>query len=326
MKKIVGAIAMAGGLLAASTAVAEEVLRAVTSLPTNNVTTRRFNDFADLVNETGAGVVRIEIIGGPEAIPPDQQDTALRNGIVDIQTGPATYYAGVVPESQAMVGSTISAAESRENGSFDMLREAWRERLGAELISWIGAETDYYIFLRELPKLDADGNLVAEGLKLRSVPTYRDWFDALGAENVMMQQSEIFSALERGIVDGFGWISIVSDVGVNRLLKARVGPPVWNASAVIMANGRRFDALPDEAKKVLSEAAMQIEATIAKEASGEVAEDEEKLKAAGVELVTLEGEAGRKHVDKAHNVVWAALEVNHPEFTAKIKPLLYPAD
>jgi TRAP-type C4-dicarboxylate transport system substrate-binding protein len=204
-----------------------------------------------------------------------------------------------------------------------MLGEAWRERLGAELISWIGADTDYYIFLREPPNLDGDGNLVTEGLKLRSAPTYRDWFNALGVENVMMQQSEVFSALERGIVDGFGWISIVSDVGVNRLLKARVGPPVWSASATIMANGRRFDALPDEVKEVLRQAAKKIEEKIAEEAAAEVAEDEEKLKAAGVQLVTLQGEAARRHVEKAHNVVWDALEAIQPEFTARIRPLMY---
>ena len=324
MKQLTCTTALAIGLFVAQGAAAQEVIRAIHSLPDNNDTTRKFNQFVDVVNETGKGVIRIDVVGGPEAIPPNQQDTALRNGVFDMQEGPSGYYYGVVPEGNALTGATISAQQARENGAFAALDKAWRERLNAELISWIGAETQYYIYLREAPELEADGSIDFSGLKFRSVGTYRDWFDALGVENVMMQQSEVFSALERGIVDGFGWISIVSDVGVNRLIAARVGPPVWRANTVIMMNGDRYDSLSDEAKTILSDAAIEVENSITETMPALIAADEDKLKEAGVELVTLEGEAGKRHVRTAHEVVWNALDKINPEFVAQVRPLMYP--
>ncbi|WP_164738107.1 type 2 periplasmic-binding domain-containing protein [Frigidibacter oleivorans] len=304
---------------------AEEVLRGVSALPPNNVITQSFLEYVDMVNEAGAGVVRIEVIGGPEAIPPGQQDTALRNGVIDIQGGPAGYYAGTVPESEALTGATVTAAEARANGAFDMLKAAWRDRLGAELLAWNGNGTQYYLYLSEVPELDAEGNVVLSGKKLRSAGTYRDWFDAIGAENVMMEQSEVFSALERGVVDGFGWIAFVSDVGVNSLLKARVGPAVWQGSPVIMMNGARYDALPDEAKAVLQDAALALEEKIAAEMPARMASEEERLTADGIELIEPAPDAAARYSDVAYSVVWDKLAKTAPEFEAAIKPLLYPA-
>ncbi|WP_420006298.1 hypothetical protein [Arenibacterium sp. LLYu02] len=324
MKKILFAMAAAAAMLQGTPTMAQEVLRAIHALPENNDTTRKFRQFIDIVNRNGEGVVQIEIIGGPESIPSNQQDTALRNGVVDMQEGPSGYYFGVVPEGNALQGATITSQEARENGAFEILNDAWRDRLGAELIGWIGAETKYYIYLREDPVLTEDGGVDFSGLKFRSVGTYRDWFTSLGVENIMMPQPEVFSALERGIIDGFGWISIVTDVGVNRLISARVGPPVWRANTVIMMNGDRYDALSDEAKTILAEAAIELENSISETMPDLVAADEAQQAEAGVEFVTIEGEAGEAYVRQAHDLVWDALEAASPEFTAEIKPLMYP--
>ncbi|MCA8883597.1 MAG: hypothetical protein KDA50_07605 [Rhodobacteraceae bacterium] len=324
MKKFLAAAATAIGVGLAGGAQAEEVLRGVAALPTNNVITQSFLEYVEMVNAAGEGIVRIEVIGGPEAIPPTQQDTALRNGVVDIQGGPAGYYAGTVPESEALTGAAVTAAEARENGAFDLLRGVWRDRLGAELLAWNGNGTQYYIYLREMPEFDADGNVTLAGKKLRSAGTYRDWFDALGAENVMMSQSEVFSALERGVVDGFGWITFASDIGVNRLLKARIGPAVWQGSPVIMMNGNRYDALPEDAKRVLQDAALALEAKISAEMPTRVAHEEERLKADGIALVEPEPEAAARYKDLAYSVVWDKLEADLPDYAAQIRPLLYP--
>ena len=324
MKQFLRMAAMAVGIGWAGTAPAEAVLRGGAALPPNNVITQSFLEYVEMVNEAGKGIVSIQVIGGPEAIPPTQQDTALRNGVIDIQGGPAGYYAGSVPESEALTGATITAAQARQNGAFELLRSAWRSRLGAELLAWNGSGTRYYIYLRDMPEFDADGNVLLFGKKLRSAGTYRDWFDALGAENVMMSQSEVFSALERGVVDGFGWITFASDIGVNRLLKARVGPAVWQGSPVIMMNGARYDALPEAAKTVLQEAALALEAKITAEMPARIAEEEERLKADGISLVEPEPEAAARYEDLAYSVVWTKLEADLPDFAAKIRPLLYP--
>lgn len=324
MKYKLSGLVLAASLALASAAHAEETLRAIAALPQNNVITKSFMRYIDIVNENGKGVISIQFSGGPEAIPPTQQATALRNGVIDLQGGPAGYYAGTLPESDALTGSTVTAAEARENGAFDMLKTVWRKTLDAELLAWNGAGTQYYVYMGKEPTLNDAGDLDLSGTKLRSAGTYRDWFSSMGAKNVMMKQSEVFGALDRGIVDGFGWITFVSDIGVNRLIKARVGPAVWQGSPVIMINGARYDSLSDDAQQVLQDAAIELEKLIFEEMPASIANEEARLKADGVKLFELEGEAGQRHIDKAHGVLWSKLEKNSPEFAAKIKPLLYP--
>lgn len=60
------------------------------------------------MNAEGKGLVRIKYIGGPEAVPPNQQSTAVRNGMIDLQLGPPAYYLGQVPEADAMFGSNVT--------------------------------------------------------------------------------------------------------------------------------------------------------------------------------------------------------------------------
>ena len=99
MKLAIGAAFLAAGILCTTSTFAEETLRGVSALPKNNIVTQSFFDYVEIVNKAGKGIVHIDIVGGPEALPANQQDTALRNGVIDIQSGPAGYYSGVLPES-----------------------------------------------------------------------------------------------------------------------------------------------------------------------------------------------------------------------------------
>ena len=52
------------------------------------------------------------------------------------------------------------------------------------------------------------------GLKLRITPVYREFFQALGATVVQTAPGEVYTALERGVVDGYGWpITGIFDLG-----------------------------------------------------------------------------------------------------------------
>ncbi len=76
---------VAATALGTSAAQAEEVsLRAVTAFATGTTFSRDFEAFVDWVNENGKGVVQIELLGGPEAVPPFELGNAVQAGIVDI--------------------------------------------------------------------------------------------------------------------------------------------------------------------------------------------------------------------------------------------------
>src|SRR4029079_6511658 len=66
-------------------ATAEEVtLRAVTSFAEKTTYSRGFERFIDRVNDAGKGVIHINYIGGPKAMPPFEVGNALKNGVIDM--------------------------------------------------------------------------------------------------------------------------------------------------------------------------------------------------------------------------------------------------
>src|SRR3981081_4748461 len=75
------------------------------------------------------------------------------------------------------------------------------------------------------------------GLKLRITPVYRDFFQALGATVVQTAPGEVYTALERGVGDGYGWpIPGIFDLGWQEKTKYRVDPGFYSAEVSILVN------------------------------------------------------------------------------------------
>ena len=75
------------------------------------------------------------------------------------------------------------------------------------------------------------------GLKLRITPVYRDFFQALGATVVQTAPGEVYTSLERGVVDGYGWpITGIFDLGWHEKTKYRVDPGFYTAEVSILIN------------------------------------------------------------------------------------------
>lgn len=315
---------LAAGLLAAMPLAAEQVtLKSVTAWPGNYAVTKDYMDFVEAVNAAGKGIVQIRNIGGPEAIPADQQATALRNGVVDIQFGAASYYSGMVPEADALKAAERSPIEARASGATEMLSDIWRERLNARILAWQSGGTGFHLYLTDRPAMTSDGLPDLSGLKLRSSAAYKDWFDALGATNVMMAPAETFSGFERRMIDGLAIAAInFGDLGVTPFIKARIDPPVWQIDTLIIANADRFDALPPEAQNILTEAAAAREAaTVGTFAAMNKAEDKAQAEA-GIETITLTGAAAERYHALAHDLIWQRLARAAPDRSAALRKAL----
>ncbi|MFN6955283.1 MAG: hypothetical protein ACK4PG_10860, partial [Acetobacteraceae bacterium] len=79
---LVGGALAAPAVFAAGRATAQEmVLRAVSVFQEGTAFSRPFEAFVQKVNEEGRGLVRINFIGGPRAMPPFEIGNAIRNGV-----------------------------------------------------------------------------------------------------------------------------------------------------------------------------------------------------------------------------------------------------
>ncbi|MEC8087938.1 MAG: C4-dicarboxylate ABC transporter substrate-binding protein, partial [Pseudomonadota bacterium] len=178
-------------------------LGAVTALQQTNTLAKSFLvNFIGPANEAG---VKIKYIGGQEVVPPRKAAGALKRGTFDVLSAPTAYYIGTVPEGFAMLAANQGPAAMRKNGAWEIMEEVYLKKAGAILLAWGESMTSYNTYLNMMPKMGADGVPDLTGVKMRATGTYRPLFRALGASTINIKSSEIFTAIQRGTVAGFGF-------------------------------------------------------------------------------------------------------------------------
>ena len=60
-----------------------------------------FERFIDKVNADGKGIIKIQFIGGPRALPPFEVGNAVRTKVVDIANVTGAFYTNLMPEADA---------------------------------------------------------------------------------------------------------------------------------------------------------------------------------------------------------------------------------
>ncbi len=305
-------------LLAANAAAAQEVtLRAVTAFTEKTTYSRPFERFIDRVNADGKGLVRINYIGGPKAMPPFEVGNALKGGIVDIASATGAFYTNLMPEADAWKLAERPMAELRRNGGYDVMADVYAQKLNAIFLARLVDNNPFHLYVNK-PVAGPD----LTGLKLRITPVYRDFFQALGATVVQTAPGEVYTALERGVVDGYGWpITGVFDLGWNEKTKYRVDPGFYSAEVSVLINRNSWNRLSDAQKDVLRKAAEQGEAEAAAIFAEENAREISRQAAAGIETIRFEGDVARTWLDKAYQAGWDGVIRLSPVTGPKLREL-----
>jgi TRAP-type C4-dicarboxylate transport system substrate-binding protein len=137
---------------------------------------------------------------------------------------------------------------------------------------------------------------------------------------VQTAPGEVYTALERGVVDGYGWpITGIFDLGWNERTKYRVDPGFYTAEVSILINKSVWDKLNDKQKVVLSKAAQEAEAEASAEFAKENAADTERQAKAGIEAIKFDAATTQKYVDEAYAAGWAGVIRQSPEHGPKLK-------
>src|SRR5438105_446487 len=97
---------------------AEVVLRAVSAFAEKTYAARPFEEFIERVNAAGKGVVQINYIGGPKAMPPFEVGNAVKSGVIDVGSATGAFYTNVMPEADAWKLTQRPMSELRQNGGY----------------------------------------------------------------------------------------------------------------------------------------------------------------------------------------------------------------
>ncbi len=294
----------------------EVTLRVVSAFPENLYYVKRLTDWIDKVNAAGKGTLQLNFIGGPKAIPTFGVGNAVKTGVVDIAMSTGAYYTNLMPEADALKLTQRPAAELRRNGAYDYINKVWNEKANMQYLARVVDETPFHLYINK--KIDKPD---LTGMKIRIAPVYRDFFQALGATVVQIAPGEVYTALERGVVDGFGWpIHGLFDLNWQEHTKYRVDPGFYNAEVSITMNLDKWKALTPKQRDFLNKQALAFEAEN-KEWKAYNAEEAKRQAKAGIQVIHFSSAQAKQYYDKAYEVGWAAIIKASPEHGPKMKAL-----
>ncbi len=312
-------LALAAGATASAD---EETLTLVSSWNRQINFSQHAQHYIDAVNQRGRGVVQIEFIGGPEVIPQRQLFYALRRGVVDMALGGITYYLGLLPEGDAIFAANIDPMKARASGALEALQPYWKKRANAHLIGWMQSGIGISIYLASPPRFTPEGMPDLRGLKIRTSPSNRELLYAFGARPVQIALREVYTALQRGTVDGLAFTSVgLADLGVERFVNYRIDPEVLNLSICLQINLDRWNALSEEARHILTDEATKY-AVVANEWFRDLRITEHaELAENGFQGVPAPDPIAFR--DVAHQVVWERMRKRVPKSVNALKPFFY---
>ena len=315
MRSIV--IAGAVFVAAVTTASAEEItLRAVSAFAEGTEFSRNFERFVEKVNADGKGLIKINYIGGPRAVPPFEVGNAVRTRVVDMANVTGAFYTNLMPEADGFKLNGKPMSEQRKNGTWDYINQLHNQKLGSQYLARQFHNVPFHIYLnKKIDKIDFSG------LKIRVTPVYRDVVEAFGGTPITTAPGEVYTALERGVVDGYGWpITGIFDLGWDKVTKFRMEPPFYSVEVNVLVNLDAWKGLSDAQRKLLNDAALWLEG-LDSEKEADIKAERERQSAAGIQPLDFGPAASKAFLDRAYEVAWQSVIKRAPDTGPKLRQL-----
>ncbi|HSV60907.1 MAG TPA: TRAP transporter substrate-binding protein DctP [Variovorax sp.] len=309
------ATALAAGSCVAASA-QEVTLRLVSAFAENGIYVQRLQPWIQKVNAEGKGVLQINFIGGPKAIPTFEAGNAVKTGVVDMALSTGAFYTNVMPEADFLKLTQIPVAEQRKNGAFEAINKVWNEKGNMQYLARMVEDQPFHIYTnKKVDKPDLTGQ------KIRITPVYRDFFQALNANVITTPPGEVYTALERGVVDGYGWpIGGIFDLNWQEKTKFRIDPGFYDAEVSLIMNLPAYRKLSDAQRAYLHKQVLALEAENgfwSRYAKEETARQEK----AGIQTISFDAATAKAFRDKAYEVGWDSAVKQSPAIAAQFKPL-----
>ncbi len=196
---------------------------------------------------------------GPEVVPAQEQFQPVQKGAFDVLYTVQPWHVNVASVSLGLYTLDPDPEGWRKNGVFDYVdRDYARHNL--KLLAVVPGQApgtgSFHVLLKEDIKPGQDFS----GRKLRANPFYKAFTDSLNASVVTLQGGEIYSALQRGTVDGVIWPVVgAMDFKWYEVSKFMVAPRFGYSYYLLLINLDRFNKLDPADRQVLMDEGRNIE-------------------------------------------------------------------
>jgi len=302
------------------TGASEITLKMVTFLPKDDVNLTAWWAYVDEVNKKSKGEVVIKLVGGPEAIPAFKQFDAVRSGVVDMIFGCESYYGGAVTGAAYIHLSQLTPPEERKSGYFDLRADILKK----QNIVYLGRPEHgawFHLFTNKAVKRPQE----LAGQKIRTSATYEPFVKSIGAVPITLPGSEVYTALERGVVDGYAW-SVLGNVSMGwpEVCKYIIEPRIYAMNLENLINLNSWEKIPKPMQKLMSDLMIENEAKFTK-VFVELGDKElQAMQAKGMKFIKFSPEDTQWYVDLAYKAGWDEVIKKNADLGPKLRKLLTP--
>ena len=307
--------------LVATPALADVVkIDAVTLAPKPVYINKPFKMFVDEVNTKFAGEVEINWRGGPEVMPPFKQAEGVRNGAVDMTYTSPSYYQGLVPTSGTMNLSYKTYAEIAATNYHERMTELHAEKDLIFLGEIPATQLNFVIYMAK----EVSGLEDLKGKRIRVFPTLLPIVKALGAEPIVMGMGDIFTAMERGTIDGYMQGPLAQAKQFEGLVKTVIFPGVYRAGFPVLINKKTWGKMSTDLQQRLTtflrwDFAYRMDYIWGQD----IADNIELMKAAGFNILELPADEAARYEKMAMDAAWAVTAANAgDEVAAELRGML----
>lgn len=287
--KLRTALLSAAALAVALPAMAETTLRIQTHYGPETISGKNAAQFVDDVQVMSNGEIKIEMFYSSSVVASVETFDAAVNGILDCDMTGGAYQTGKNPAFQ-FVGDIMGGYDTPyqqlgwlyKGGGYDAAQKLYNQ-YGMQLVGWwvVGQEA------------------MSSSKPLNGVADFKDWkfrsppgmetkiFEKLGASPIVMDFTEVFTALESGIIEGADASILANNkgMGLYDIVKHATYPGFHSMPSDHLAcNKAVWDAMPEHHRRIMDTAMQKLALQQALTAEFENNKAATELAAAGVTL------------------------------------------
>lgn len=277
-------------------AMAETTLRIQTHYGPETISGKNAAQFVDDVQVMSNGEIKIEMFYSSSVVASVETFDAAANGILDCDMTGGAYQTGKNPAFQ-FVGDIMGGYDTPyqqlgwlyKGGGYDQAQKLYNQ-YGMQLVGWwvVGQEA------------------FASSKPIDSIESFKDWkfrsppgmetkiFEKLGAKPIVMDFTEVFTALESGIIEGADASILANNkgMGLYDIVKHATYPGFHSMPSDHLAcNKAIWDAMPEHHRRIMDTAMQKLALQQAMTADFENNKAAAELTAQGVTLHNLNPEA-----------------------------------
>lgn len=225
------------------------------------------NLFSKWVEEMSGGRLIIRVFGGGELVPALEAFDTVVSGTVEMGCGAAYYWAGKAKAAQFFAAVPFGMNAKQMNswlisgGGYDLWKEVYAPfnllpllggNTGVQMGGWFNKEINTAYDLR--------------GLKMRIPGLGGKVIERAGGAAVLVAGSEVYTSLERGVIDAAEWIGPYHDyrMGFHKIARYYYYPG-WHetgAELEFFVNRLLLEKLSPDLQSIVQSAAMRVQAWV----------------------------------------------------------------